>query len=104
MVISKMRVENHQAIIALGGSIYLEDALCMRETILNLVENGACNIEVNMSAVGYIDSSGLGALVSVNKNLLRKGGSMKIVGIQGLVREVFELTRLDRVFAMEHCE
>ena len=101
MMISQLVIANNQAPMVLEGSIYIEEARSLQEKLFRLMETGTRNIAVDMSAVDYIDSSGLGALVSVNKQLLRKGGSMKICGIQGLVREVFELTRLDRVFAIE---
>lgn len=53
-----------------------------------------CNLLVNLSKVTQVDSSGLSTLVRSFVTLARDGGSMKILGPEGHVREVLELTRL----------
>jgi anti-sigma B factor antagonist len=53
---------------------------------------------VDLSDVRFIDSSGLGALVSGFKNAVTYKGSLALAGFQDQVRSMFELTRLNRVF------
>ena len=53
---------------------------------------------LDLSHVDYINSTGLGMLVSIQKQARKCGGSIQFKGIQGLVKEVFELTRLINVF------
>jgi len=63
-----------------------------------LFEGGKKNILVDLTDVRFIDSSGLGALVSGFKNAISHQGSLKLSSLQPQVKSMFELTRLHRVF------
>lgn len=69
-----------------------------KEQMLVLFDEGKCNLIIDLSAVRFVDSSGLGALVSGFKNASARDGSLKLCGLQPQVRSMFELTRLHRVF------
>jgi len=69
-----------------------------KEQMLALFDEGKCNLIIDLSAVRFVDSSGLGALVSGFKNASAREGSLKLCGMQPQVRSMFELTRLHRVF------
>jgi anti-sigma B factor antagonist len=56
------------------------------------------NILVDLEDVRFIDSSGLGALVSGFKNAISNQGNLKLASLQPQVKSMFELTRLHRVF------
>ena len=49
---------------------------------------------------GYIDSSGLGALVSLSKKVREQGGELRLAGLNDDLRSLFELTKLDTLFAI----
>jgi len=66
--------------------------------MLNLFEDGKNNIVVDLQEVRFIDSSGLGALVSGFKNASARNGNLRLCGLQPQVKSMFELTRLHRVF------
>lgn len=66
--------------------------------MLKLFEDGKNNLVVDLQAVRFVDSSGLGALVSGFKNASSRNGSLKLAGLQLQVKSMFELTRLHRVF------
>jgi anti-sigma B factor antagonist len=70
----------------------------LKEVILHLIEQGEVNVIVQLEQVKFIDSSGLGALLSGHKSAAAKSGKMAIVNMQQQVLSMFELTRLDRVF------
>ena len=70
----------------------------LKEAILHLIEQGETNIIVQLEQVKFIDSSGLGALLSGHKNATAKSGKLALVNMQHQVLSMFELTRLDRVF------
>lgn len=53
---------------------------------------------VDLSAVDFMDSAGLGALISALKRITEEGGDMKIAGLQKKPRMVFEITRAHKVF------
>lgn len=70
----------------------------LRDRILKLLENGDQNLVVDLSEVRFIDSSGLGALLSGYKNATLRSGTFVLSGLQPRVQSMFELTRLHRVF------
>ena len=70
----------------------------LKKTMLKLFEEGKNNLVVDLQAVRFVDSSGLGALVSGFKNASSRNGNLKLSGLQLQVKSMFELTRLHRVF------
>ena len=66
--------------------------------MLKLFEEGKRNLVIDLQAVRFVDSSGLGALVSGFKNASSRNGNLKLAGLQLQVKSMFELTRLHRVF------
>lgn len=70
----------------------------LKNRMLSLFEEGKINIVINLSEVRFIDSSGLGALVSGYKNASARNGNLKLCCLQPQVKSMFELTRLHRVF------
>ncbi|NLK18626.1 MAG: STAS domain-containing protein [Synergistaceae bacterium] len=86
------------AVVSLGGSMYVEDSATVREKLIDLLDEGIVNLTMDLSGLTYIDSSGLGVLISLHKRCIQKGGRMTITGLRGMVEELFKLTRLDLVF------
>jgi anti-sigma B factor antagonist len=70
----------------------------LKAYILRMIEQGEENIIVQMEKVRFIDSSGLGALLSGYKNAAAKSGKFALANLQPQVLSMFELTRLNRVF------
>ena len=70
----------------------------LKSEMQGLFEQGKKNILVDLKEVRFIDSSGLGALVSGFKNAISHQGSLKLASLQSQVKSMFELTRLHRVF------
>jgi anti-sigma B factor antagonist len=66
--------------------------------INRLFESGTKELLVDLKEVRFIDSSGLGVLVSGYKNAATHQGSIKLCSLQTQVKSMFELTRLHRVF------
>lgn len=66
--------------------------------INRLFESGSKDLIVDLNDVHFIDSSGLGVLVSGFKNAATHQGSIKLSALQNQVKSMFELTRLQRVF------
>ena len=94
----EISVDRDQVEVKLTGSLYVEDAVILRENLLSYVERGYRHYTIDLAQVDYIDSSGLGVLVAIQKRALQLGGGTKIKGLKGVVKEVFELTRLTKVF------
>lgn len=60
----------------------------------------ASKVLINMSKVGYIDSSGLATLVELLKRLKTKGGTLTLTQLSAKVKSLFEITKLDRLFGI----
>ena len=88
-------------VIKLSGDIYTEEAVCFREKIMGDIEQGKKRFHIDLAAVRYIDSSGLGVLIAVQKKLAASGGQLILSGLTGGIREIFELTQLDKVFTIK---
>lgn len=101
IVVMEMKVVNEQTHIVLIGSIYVDDAKQLREKLTALIEKGQTALNIDMEKVDYIDSTGLGMLISLKKLAVKNGGNVSVSGIQGLVRDVFELTRMTKVFGIQ---
>ena len=71
----------------------------LRDELLRRIEEGQSRIVLDLSATEFMDSSGLGALVAGLKRLGSRGG-LTIVGAHGAVQRLFQLTRMDKVFAL----
>ncbi len=97
-MIQQMTFADNQVLVNLSGSIYVEEAAQLRESLLGYTAKGYKIFIIDVSEVDYIDSSGLGTLVAIHKRALQSGGNVIIKGLQGLVKDVFELTRLTQVF------
>lgn len=70
----------------------------LKSEMQRIFEEGNKNILVDLQEVRFIDSSGLGALVSGFKNAISHHGNLKLSTLQTQVKSMFELTRLHRVF------
>jgi anti-sigma B factor antagonist len=64
------------------------------------MEAGEQKFVVDFSETGYIDSSGLGVLVSLSKKIREAGGDLRLAGLNDDLRTLFELTKLDTLFTI----
>ncbi len=86
-------------VVDLNGRIALgEESAGLRDLIANLLSEGHVKILLNLAGVDYIDSSGLGALVSGVASVRRAAGEMKLVNLSSKVDDLMEVTRLYTVF------
>jgi anti-sigma B factor antagonist len=70
----------------------------LKDRILKALEEGDHALVIDLSQVQFIDSSGLGALLSGFKNANLRASDFALTGLQPRVKSMFELTRLHRVF------
>ena len=70
----------------------------MRENIRGLVGKGNKKILLNLSDVSYIDSSGIGELVSGFTTVTNQGGVLKLLGLTKRVKDLLQITKLYTVF------
>ena len=94
-------MSGNQATVLLKDKIYVHDASLLRDDLLEIIDQGVTDVRVDLSELTYIDSSGLGTLVTINKRTKEKNGKLVLTGAQGLPFELIKRTRLDKVFAID---
>lgn len=96
-----LKVNGSQATVILHDKIYVHDASLLRDDLLGIIDQGVNDVKIDLSALTYIDSSGLGTLVTINKRIKEKNGRLVLTGAQGLPYELIKRTRLDKVFVIQ---
>jgi anti-sigma B factor antagonist len=74
-------------------------APAFRQAVLQLVEAGDTRLVLDLRGLEFLDSSGLGSMVSILKALGPRG-ALAVCGAQGAVLSLFQLTRMDKVFTL----
>ena len=87
------------SVVALDGRIVMGDeGRALHEKLENLISEGKKRIVLNMNRIEYVDSSGLGTLVSAHLSAKNHGASLKLSNLGRKFREVLQLTKLVTVF------
>lgn len=102
-IIHRMQVVERRpgdvTVLDLKGRLVLDDGeAVLRAHINRLVEQGRTNIVLNLREVTYVDSCGIGLLVSRYVSLRRKGGDLRFVHLTERSRRLMEITKLIGVF------
>ena len=98
------RTKDDVVILDIAGEIDLYNAPEIKDIINSLIEEKKFNVIINLEKVTYIDSSGIGALISSLSNLKKYQGGLKIINVFASVRKVFELTKLTSFFEIYDSE
>jgi anti-sigma B factor antagonist len=85
-------------ILALEGEIDLHRSPQVKETLEPLIQKKMARILVDLSAVSYIDSSGLAIFIETMQRIAAYGGKFALFGLRESVRGIFEIARLDQIF------
>lgn len=95
----KKREKGDLIVLDLSGKIMGGDDFDLfRSTIEGLVEEGHVDILLNMSKVKWINSTGLGLLVSAYTSLVKNGGRMKIAEVSDRIDNILHVTQLELIF------
>jgi anti-sigma B factor antagonist len=86
-------------IVDISGRIELgQESAALRDLVCDLLSKGRKKILFNLSDVNYIDSSGLGHLVSAFTSVRKQGGELKLLNLTNNVHNVMQVTRLYTIF------
>ena len=104
-----MKATNRQvdgvAVVDMSGRITLgEGSVILRDTIRDLIGKGQKKILLNLGDVTYIDSSGIGELVSAFTAVRREGGELKLLNLTKKVHDLLQITKLYTVFDIKDDE
>ena len=99
------RSQDSLKIVSIAGNIILEETEQIKNFVENLIENPAVKgIIINCEKVDYIDSSGLGLIVSVYKALKQSRRCFALTGLDSKTMEIFVLTRLNEILTITDTE
>jgi len=87
-------------LVTVSGELDVATSPRLRRHLDDAVDAGARDVRVDLSLVGFMDSSGLGTLMAVHHRLREHGGNITIVGATPAVRKILEITALDEVFVL----
>ena len=98
-----MKANNRQVdgitVVDMSGRITLgEGSVVLRDAIRDLISKGQKKILLNLGDVTYIDSSGIGELVSAFTAVRREGGELKLLNLTKKVHDLLQITKLYTVF------
>lgn len=89
------------SVVDLNRKITLgENTGVLRDEVRSLLSQGAKKLVFNMADVGYVDSAGLGELVGAYTTAANQGGSLKLLNLQGKMRDLMQVTKLYTVFSV----
>ncbi|MDH3456841.1 MAG: STAS domain-containing protein [Gemmatimonadota bacterium] len=87
-------------IVGVDGQLIVGNRHDLKKKVLEAVEAGETKFVIDFAATGYIDSSGLGVLVSLAKKVRETGGELRLAALNADLRTLFELTKLDNLFTI----
>jgi anti-sigma B factor antagonist len=104
-----MKASNRQVngvtVVDMSGRITLgEGSVILRETVKDLLAKGQKKILLNLGDVSYIDSSGIGELVSAFTSVRNQGGELKLLKLTKKVKDLLQITKLYTVFDIKDDE
>lgn len=99
MSVASIKEEQGKIVIALAGDIDLENAGEVRKALLNSLKQKK-DLLIDLSAVSYIDSSGIASLVEGLQIARKQKNELSLVSVSPRALRVLELARLDKVFAI----
>jgi anti-sigma B factor antagonist len=87
-------------VVEVDGQLIVGNRQELKQRVLDALEEGSRKFLIDFTRTGYIDSSGLGVLVSLSKKIREEGGDLRLAGLNEDLKTLFELTKLDTLFAI----
>lgn len=85
-------------VVSVDGQLVVTNRQDFKQQIIERIDAGARKLVIDFASAAYVDSSGLGVLVSLAKRVRESGGQLRLSGLNDDLRVLFELTRLDTLF------
>ncbi len=86
------------AVVVLRGRLDLASGTMLKDQVKSLLKKGTLQVHLNLAQVEFINSSGLGALVSVMKEVRLQKGRFTLSNLVSYVQEIFDITQLSHIF------
>lgn len=98
MTFTVSNAANGVIIVSVDGQLIVANRNELKDKVLEAQEAGGSKFVLDFLSTEYIDSSGLGVLVSISKKIREAGGELRLAGLNEDLRMLFELTKLDTLF------
>ena len=85
-------------VVDVEGQLIVGNRQELKQKVLDELERGERRFLIDFAKTGYIDSSGLGVLVSLSKKIREQGGELRLANLNDDLKTLFELTKLDTLF------
>src|ERR1700720_2900854 len=85
-------------VVGVEGQLIVGNRQELKQKVLDELEKGERKFLIDFARPGYIDSSGLGVLVSLSKKIREQGGELRLANLNDDLQTLFELTKLDTLF------
>jgi anti-sigma B factor antagonist len=92
------REQGNTMVLSLTGRLDLGNGGKLKEEVKQLLTSGKLYIHLNLRNVEFVNSSGLGALVSIMKEIRLQKGRLTISDLADYVQEIFDITQLSHIF------
>ena len=102
--LTKRTVDGILVIQCNGRIVFGEESSMLRDEVKKAVTDGNKKILLNLAEVNYIDSGGLGTLVSLNTTALNGGATIRLANLTKRVGDLLQVTKLLTVFAVHNSE
>lgn len=96
----EVRKHRDVTVVDVDGQLIVGNRQELKQRVLSELDDGARKFVIDFANTGYIDSSGLGVLVSLSKKIREQGGELRLSSLNDDLRTLFELTKLDTLFAI----
>jgi anti-sigma B factor antagonist len=93
-----LRKSGDVVVVDVEGQLIVGNRQELKQKLLDELEKGERKFLIDFAQTGYIDSSGLGVLVSLSKKIREHGGELRLANLNDDLQTLFELTKLDTLF------
>ena len=100
MTFSLTKDKRGVVVVGVDGQLIVGNRQELKQKVIEALEGGAKQFVIDFTRTGYIDSSGLGVLVSLSKKIREQGGDLRLAGLNEDLQTLFELTKLDTLFSI----
>ena len=93
-----MTKHGNVVVVDVDGELIVGNRQELKQKVLDELEKGERKFLIDFARTGYIDSSGLGVLVSLSKKIREQAGELRLADLNDDLKTLFELTKLDTLF------
>jgi len=98
------RQEGNVIVLALNGRLDLASGAALKENVKKHFANNKTSIHLNFTGIEFVNSSGLGALVSIIKEIRLLKGRLTLSNLSSFVQELLDITQLSQIFEIYSTE